>query len=106
MHAESWEPLYILCQLKKPFKGLRQTSELMGGMEEKSISLTTGHWLPSRQINDFFNKKETAKYCDVSDLSPEPSSDSEEEENGQDEPKKESSNEDEYNKNEEGYSNK
>ena len=50
-------------QLKKLFKGLRKTREVLGRTEENSVSLTRGHsYLPPRQINYYFlNKKQTEK---------------------------------------------
>ena len=41
------------CQLKKALQG-SETRELLGGTEEKNVSLTRGHWIASRQINDSF----------------------------------------------------
>ena len=36
-----------------------ETRQLLGGTEEKSVSLTRVIDLPSRQINDFLQKKDT-----------------------------------------------
>ena len=62
IHKASWWPLKGVVSAEKALQGSKtKTRELLGGMEENSVSSMRGHWFALQANQLFFTEEETEK---------------------------------------------